>query len=294
MTDNDVPARVRPRGGRVVWTLIFLSLVVGAAALAIWKYLEAQGYGGGDWHAGIVYVGAAFMTLFIVILQLGLLVGTLIRVKTKGWAPTVASLVAMLLTVVALVGYGRDLVRQDMEYRQGLKSSPALEPLDPLMWAVLDGNVAAAQDRIDELKRTVSSKEFDNRTRNVLGSAVQREDPAMVRALLQKGLSPNPADSSEPLPLSMAARRGNLEIMTILLEGGAKVNAAPHDGRTALHAAASAGHTEAVRLLLDKGATVNPKEADTGATPLDLARQEKYSETAALLENRGGRPGANR
>jgi ankyrin repeat protein len=128
-------------------------------------------------------------------------------------------------------------------------------------------------------------------------------DMEVVRALLDKGASPNINDmgltaflvaagvgtgTRGGTGLAAAASAGgpaNIALMDLLIRHGADVNAqitgtktysmriarAPssNEGQTALHAAAQAGKTDIVRFLLDKGA--NPELLDSnGRKPIDL------------------------
>ena len=60
------------------------------------------------------------------------------------------------------------------------------------------------------------------------------------------------------------------------------------EANRALLDAAEKGNIEAVKQHLDAGADVNAKDRD-GQTPLDLAIQQKKTETTELLRKHGGK-----
>lgn len=67
-------------------------------------------------------------------------------------------------------------------------------------------------------------------------SAVERGLGEVVKALLDKGASPNAANAQGTTPLMIAAREGYDSILKLLLERGADVKAREHDGDDALMA----------------------------------------------------------
>jgi uncharacterized protein len=68
----------------------------------------------------------------------------------------------------------------------------------------------------------------------------------------------------------------------LLLKAGIDPNAIYEHALTALMWAAGYGKTETVGLLLNAGARADLKD-DRGKTALDIAREENYAETAAML-----------
>jgi hypothetical protein len=113
-------------------------------------------------------------------------------------------------------------------------------------------------------------------------TVVVKGDHDRLRALLQKGISPNTRDKFKRTPLhevisesnaggiSRSSRETALQTAMILLEHGADVNARTSLGETPLHEAANIGYCEMVELLLRHGAS---REARTreGSLPLDSA-----------------------
>lgn len=140
--------------------------------------------------------------------------------------------------------------------------------------------------------------------------AVNRDDVAAVRGLLQRGFDPNTRDEKgltglflamrapspqvasllmawpgtdvdarsphDETPLMMAALKGNLAAARELIDKDADVN---KTGWTPLHYAATAGNVPMVALMLDQHAYIDA-ESPNGSTPLMLAAQ--YGTLAAV------------
>ncbi len=153
-----------------------------------------------------------------------------------------------------------------------------------------------------------------------LMQAVEHNDAARVKQLIDQGANVSELDANQDAPLVMAAYKGHTEIVRLLLEAGADVTAVdPGMKATALHAAAYAGRTDAARLLIahhididkqgpfngytalhdaiwqnnidtakviiEAGANLTLKN-NAGETPLDFAREKHRPEIAALIEAR--------
>ena len=125
-----------------------------------------------------------------------------------------------------------------------------------------------------------------------------------IAALVLVGCGPS-VDNHE------AARTGNIEVVKQYSAAGGDVNAKNKLEETPLHIAAPQGHKEIAELLITKGADVNAKSAaiytplhfveekdiakililngadvnaiSVSGTPLDVAIEENYTETADLL-----------
>ena len=147
--------------------------------------------------------------------------------------------------------------------------------------------------------------------------ALERDDTATVRALLQRGFDPNsvnpkgeqalvlslrlpapgvaklliahpdtqvevrtPQDES---PLMLAAIKGELELCQKLIERDADVN---KPGWTPLHYAATGGSAPVVQLLLDHYAYIDA-ESPNGSTPLMMAAMYGSGETVQALLDGG-------
>lgn len=133
-------------------------------------------------------------------------------------------------------------------------------------------------------------------------------DAAAVRALLDKGVTPNAKDGDGRTPLTEAAYYGHTEIVKMLIGKGADVWAKKRDGETPvtmaaghpdivkllkqdqdLIEAARAGDNKTIQSLLDNGAYVNSRDAE-GRTPLTEAAWEGRAETVKLLLEKGADP----
>jgi Ankyrin repeats (3 copies) len=114
----------------------------------------------------------------------------------------------------------------------------------------------------------------------VLVRAAEREDLAIVRALVERGAD---VDQGRPGALWIAVAAHYPDIVRCLLEAGADVDAAPPvSGHTPLHVAAMRGRDELVELLLAHGADPERRDA-AGRRPLDWARQNGHRSAAGLL-----------
>jgi ankyrin repeat protein len=98
-------------------------------------------------------------------------------------------------------------------------------------------------------------------------TAVRRGDVEEVARILNAKphlMEARILDSSDQMPLMMAAGRGHAGLVRLLLERGAKVNACNRYRETALLEAASGGHEEVVSILLGCGA--DPSRSDNANT----------------------------
>ena len=125
-----------------------------------------------------------------------------------------------------------------------------------------------------------------------LVEAVEANDVAHVKRLLEAGADPNAVDSAGDPALKTAVGAvgtiGNTEIIALLLESGADVNAQDSAGNALLPQAARDGQLQVVQLLLDFGADVDglmstTKGKGTNVTGLALAANSNHNEIAELL-----------
>jgi ankyrin repeat protein len=118
--------------------------------------------------------------------------------------------------------------------------------------------------------------------------AVQKDDPAAVKRLIDEGADVDELDSNGDAPLVMAAYLGHSKIVHLLLEAGADVAAVdPSMKATALHAASYAGRTEAAKLLIDYGIDIDKQGPRNGYTALHDAIWQNNIDTARVLIEAG-------
>ena len=148
-------------------------------------------------------------------------------------------------------------------------------------------------------------------------NAIQRDEAAVVRRLLERGFDPNTVNSKgdyglilalrershnvigalleSPLtrvevrtaqdesPLMLAALRGHFELCKKLIARDADVN---KPGWTPLHYAATGGHLAIIRLLLDNYAYIDAA-APNGSTPLMMAAKYGTDDAVKMLLDAG-------
>jgi len=101
--------------------------------------------------------------------------------------------------------------------------------------------------------------------------------------LLDKGANVAALDRLQKNAMTYAAGSGNTEIVMLLLGKGVDPNAVYHNDLTALMWAAGFGKTATVKALLAAGARPLMKD-NRGKTAADMARDEHFDETAAVLD----------
>lgn len=148
-------------------------------------------------------------------------------------------------------------------------------------------------------------------------TAVQRNDPATVTSLLQRGFDPNSRDPNGQVGLTLAAQAQSWPVAQALLaHPGADVNALNGAGESALmlaalkgelawcrrlvergariqqpgwspiHYAATGSNVQTVEFLLSKGADINAASPN-GSTPLMMAARYGSEDSVNLLLGRG-------
>lgn len=89
-----------------------------------------------------------------------------------------------------------------------------------------------------------------------LGAAIHKDDPVMIKAVLQKGADVNLTDPETGETLLMrASRYSDVEVVRTLLDAGAEINAKDKEGRTALFLAGeNLSKDDVIKLLKRRGA----------------------------------------
>lgn len=115
----------------------------------------------------------------------------------------------------------------------------------------------------------------------------------VVKALLDKGASPNLPSGLYYHPLQAASRNGQLEIVQSLLGANADVNAEGGALATALGTAAASGHLDVAIRLLEAGADVNSpgpwESSGQRSDPLFLAVANGHSSICEVLLRYGAK-----
>ena len=117
-------------------------------------------------------------------------------------------------------------------------------------------------------------------------SAVERDDPTAIRALVQRGFDANSRSPQGQTGLFLALQGGSLRAADALLaDPSLDVNALNEAGESALMIAALKGRLDWTQRLLDKGAQIDK----SGWTPLHYAATGPEPAVVRLLLDRGAK-----
>jgi ankyrin repeat protein len=150
------------------------------------------------------------------------------------------------------------------------------------------GDVARVASEVEKNLSLVNSFSADGFT--PLGLACFFGQHLVASFLVAKGANVNTAsnNSFKVAPIHSACAISDVELTTLLIKNGANVNAKQQAGVTPLHEAAHNGKTVLAKLLIDSGSEVNAI-TEQGQTPHFMAVEKGFHETAALLEQHGGK-----
>lgn len=129
----------------------------------------------------------------------------------------------------------------------------------------------------------------DEHGRSALSEAAGWGATACVKLLIEAGADAHAADHTSTQPISEASTP---EIVRMLVEAGADINFISGEGYTLLKSAAEALNVEMVRALLDMGAATDGETQRYTTTPLYVAVQQDDLEIAKLLLDAGANPNA--
>jgi ankyrin repeat protein len=176
--------------------------------------------------------------------------------------------------------------------RYFLQFSPDLSIRDtkgytPIENAARRGKESSALLLLDaeaKLRKTPSSWE------RTLDAAIKEDEPALVGALLQHGLSANTALPSGLTPVGAAVAAGSTNVARVLLNDGADPNREGGQATTPLEDASLKGFHPIVELLLEHSARINEVNAASGTTALYAAASFGKADVVKLLLERGAEP----
>ena len=117
--------------------------------------------------------------------------------------------------------------------------------------------------------------------------ACTKGDLPIVKALLDRGCSPNGTDGRRGTPLTVSAREGHHDVVSLLIFRGADVDKKDENHRSALHWASMNGHLKIVETLLNAGAKVDVEDGYRRATPLMWAAGGGRHDVVSHLINSG-------
>ncbi|XP_065282386.1 transient receptor potential cation channel subfamily A member 1 homolog [Dermacentor albipictus] len=162
-----------------------------------------------------------------------------------------------------------------------------VEGNSPLLGAVDSGSVEVVRLLLD---RGADIESRNNDDRNVLHMAVLSKNEDVLQVLLNvKGSEQliNRKDCDGDTPLHHAARNAFLDIVQVLLKHGARASAKNSSEETTLHAACHYNFPNVVREIVKQDARLVNETDMHWNTPLHVAAQGGFSETAAILVEAG-------
>lgn len=150
-------------------------------------------------------------------------------------------------------------------------------------------DAAEKQDRaliraLIEKRADVNAAQADGMT--ALHWAVRHDDIEATRVLLEAKADAKLANRYDVTPLSLACQNGNGTIVELLLDRGADPNTTLRGGESVLMTAARTGKAAPVAALIKRGADVNAKER-RGQTALMWAAADGHTEVVELLIKAG-------
>ena len=149
----------------------------------------------------------------------------------------------------------------------------------PLMYAAFYGR-SSDVDALLQAGADPKAQAGDGKTPALL--AVQHGNSMSVRALLAAGATFESNALKRTTALILAAGSDDLSTLELVLKSNPDLNRANQEGDTAVMIAADRGNPDTIMALLRSGAEIKAKDKD-GQNALDLAKQSKCDECAALL-----------
>jgi len=131
---------------------------------------------------------------------------------------------------------------------------------------------------------------FSVNSTSTIEEAIDVDDFAKIREMVQKGATLELRDDTGAAPLIYAAQNANDGAVSLLLELGAYIDSRNTDGETALMVAACAGtgFEKIVQILLERKANIETKDQD-GQTPLIGACSRGNEQIVEMLLKNGAK-----
>ncbi|KAF6818479.1 ankyrin repeat protein [Colletotrichum sojae] len=161
---------------------------------------------------------------------------------------------------------------------------------NPVVVAATYGQVGALEDLLSFLGEGALRKDFRETGQWALSRAAQLGDEAIVRVLLNEGVSPNDGGTKPRKPLPQAVAGEHEAVVRLLLEHGADPD--PEEGlsdKKPLRMAIESGNIAIARMLIEKGADVNSRDW-TSKFPLFYAIKLGRADIVDLLLRNGADP----
>jgi len=157
-------------------------------------------------------------------------------------------------TALALAVARNDAAAVQQMLDSGGNANQRIPSGDPLLQVACDAHATDTLSLL--LAHRANPTAADHAGHSALWLAAVRNDIAVLKALLNAGVSPDAHAVSEQAPLLAALRETHSDAARMLLAAGAKPDATDAQGRTAVMLAAAGGQTELVQTLLAHYASV--------------------------------------
>ncbi len=185
----------------------------------------------------------------------------------------------------AFLGY-TPFVRYLLQFHPDL-GIPDKRGYSPLDNAIRMGKQDAAMLLLEAEPKEQQTPQFFGKT---MDTAIRKEQPLLVEALLRHGAPGNELLPSGSTPLDAAASAGSVDVVRVLLDNNADPNISGRNGTAPLEDASLKGFDAIVGMLLDHGALVNRLNSGSGTTALYAAAAFGKGKVVKLLLSRGANP----
>lgn len=154
--------------------------------------------------------------------------------------------------------------------------------LSPFATALTVRNHKAAEAILDKMPN--AAEQTDNKGRNFLHTAIQKNDSESVLFLLSINVDVNSRvnDANQTPPLHLAAASGDEVLVRSLFLAGARPNDVDAHKRNALHVASEAGHANIVSACLSNGVAYDAVDSG-GDSALHIACREGHLQVVRTL-----------